>query len=270
MNKQVLLINDLAGYGKVALSVMIPVMSKMGVNVQNLPTALVSNTLDYGKFDILDTTDYMKNSLKIWDELGFSFDGIATGFIVNSRQAELVREYCLQQSAKGSLILCDPIMGDDGSLYPGMGEDTVDNMRGLVSCADYVVPNYTEAVFLTGHEYKENPTDDEIKEIICDLRKLGAKSAAITSCKSCGVHKVCCYDDREKRFFSVPFDNIPVRFPGTGDIFSSLMLGSVINGESMEKSVEKAVRLVRVLIEKNLSNDDKLRGIDIETYLEEI
>ena len=120
MSKQVLLINDLAGYGKVALSAMIPVLSHLNIGVQSLPTALVSNTLDYGKFDILDTTDYMKKTLNIWDELGFSFDAIATGFITNVNQALLINEYCHREAKKGTLILCDPIMGDEGNLYPGM------------------------------------------------------------------------------------------------------------------------------------------------------
>ena len=79
----ILLINDMAGYGKVALSAMIPIMSNMKFQVYNLPTALVSNTLDYGKFDILETTGYMKNSMRVWDELGFAFDTIATGFLVS-------------------------------------------------------------------------------------------------------------------------------------------------------------------------------------------
>ena len=82
MSKQILLINDMAGYGKVALSAMIPVLSHMRHHIYNLPTALVSNTLDYGKFDILETTDYMEHTMKIWDELGFSFDAVYTGFIV--------------------------------------------------------------------------------------------------------------------------------------------------------------------------------------------
>lgn len=82
----ILLINDMAGYGKVALSAMIPIMSNMKFQVYNLPTALVSNTLDYGKFDILETTGYMKNSMRVWDELGFEFDTIATGFLVSEGQ----------------------------------------------------------------------------------------------------------------------------------------------------------------------------------------
>ena len=79
-NKNILIINDMPGYGKVALAAMLPILSHMGHNIYNLPTALVSNTLDYGKFTILDTTDYMKKSIAVWKELGFSFDCITTGF----------------------------------------------------------------------------------------------------------------------------------------------------------------------------------------------
>lgn len=100
MEHPVLLINDMAGYGKVALAAMIPVMSHMGLNVCNLPTALVSNTLDYGKFEILDTTEYMEHTLKVWEELGFRFDAVSTGFIVSDVQAQLVTDYCLRQASR--------------------------------------------------------------------------------------------------------------------------------------------------------------------------
>ena len=268
--KQVLLVNDLAGYGKVALSVMIPVLSHMGVNVHNLPTAIASNTLDYGKFQILDTTDYMKNTLAVWDALGFSFDAVATGFIVNKEQAELVAAYCKQQQARGVAVLCDPIMGDDGHLYPGMNEETVENLRGLAACADYVLPNYTEAALLTGHPYQENPSAEEIDGIVQDLRALGAKSVIITSVVQDGVHQVCGYDHRNDRRFALPFSEIPVRFPGTGDIFSAVLLGGILKNEALEDSVARAMRTVRAMIARNLENPDKFRGINIESCLEEI
>ena len=115
--KSILLINDMAGYGKVALSSMIPILSSMKFQVYNLPTALVSNTLDYGKFDILETTDYMKNSMRIWDELGFKFDMISTGFLVSEEQTKLVSEYCQKKKEDGTFIFVDPIMGDDGCTW---------------------------------------------------------------------------------------------------------------------------------------------------------
>ncbi|MGN1319373.1 MAG: pyridoxamine kinase [Lachnospirales bacterium] len=270
MKNQVLLINDMAGYGKVALSAMIPVLSHMGINVYNLPTALVSNTLDYGKFEILDTTDYMKNSLKVWEELGFMFDAISTGFIVNEKQAELVLNYCMEQAKKGVTIFCDPIMGDDGKLYNGMDNGTVNNMRKLVSCADYVVPNYTEAMFLAGLDYKENPSDDDIKFLIDKIREIGAKSVIITSVNINGKNMVSCYDNNTNEYFNIDFQYIPVRFPGTGDIFSSVMIGSILNGKSLYLGVEKSIKAVREMIEKNLDNKDKYKGILIESCLEVI
>ena len=86
-NTQLLLINDMCGYGKVALSAMLPVLSHMGYRIHNLPTALVSDTLNYPKFYIHDTTEYVRQSLAIWEELGFEFDAISTGFIVTEEEA---------------------------------------------------------------------------------------------------------------------------------------------------------------------------------------
>ena len=100
--KQILLINDMAGYGKVATAAMLPILSYFGHPTYNLPTALVSNTLDYGKFNIMDTTDYIRGVFPVWKELGFTFDAIATGFIVSEKQAEIVSRYCLELQAQQS------------------------------------------------------------------------------------------------------------------------------------------------------------------------
>ncbi len=270
MNKQVLLINDLAGYGKVALSAMMPILSYMGINIQYLPTALVSNTLDYGKFDILDTTGYMKNTLNVLDDLNFKFNAIATGFICNEDQVVLINEYCHKCASEGALILCDPIMGDEGELYPGMNETCVANMRKLINCADYVVPNFTEASFLTGHKYTTTPTNEEIETIIDELRKLGSKSVIITSVVQGEKYKVCGYDHLKDTYFELEYVNIPVRIPGTGDIFSSSLLGSLLNGCDLETGVKKAMHIVEKMILLNMHNEDLYKGIEIESCLKEI
>ena len=147
--KQILLINDLAGYGKVATAAMLPILSYMGYPVYNMPTALVSNTLDYGKFNIMETTDYMQGVFPVWKELGFSFDAIATGFICSERQARMVADYCKEQALRGTIIFVDPIMGDEGKLYNGVTPERVDCMREMVAVADLIFPNYTEAAYLT-------------------------------------------------------------------------------------------------------------------------
>lgn len=270
MKNQVLLINDLPGYGKVALSAMLPVLSHMGFNLYNLPTALVSNTLDYGKFEILDTTDYMKNTIKVWEQLGFGFDAISTGFIVSGDQVKLVAEYCKAQSAIGTKIFVDPIMGDDGKLYNGISETTVGHMRELCSVADYVVPNYTEACFLTGMAPKQSVSFEEGLKLVDNLREMGSDSVVITSVYLEDGAAVIGYDKSIGDYFRIPFDYIPVRFPGTGDIFSAVLMGKVLSGWSLKDSVQKAMDIVSGLIILNKDNVDKFKGIPIEASLSRI
>lgn len=268
MADKVLLINDLAGYGKVALSAMIPVLSNMGFDLYNLPTALVSNTLDYGKFDILETTDYMRNTITVWKELGFSFDAISTGIIVSQEQVKLVAEYCREQAKANTKIFVDPIMGDDGKLYNGITEKTIEYMRDLCGVADYIVPNYTEAAFLAGVDVKESSISyEEAVEIIDGLRKMGAKSVIVTSMNIDEQTAVMAYDSYRDDYFVIPFESIPVRFPGTGDIFSAVMMGNVLLGKSLEISVKNAMDYVKKLIILNKDNEDKFKGIPIEAWL---
>ena len=273
MSKKLLLINDLAGYGKVALSAMIPVLSHMKYEIYSLPTAIVSNTLDYGKFEILDTTEYIKNTLKVWDELNFDFDAISTGFIVSKEETRIITELCKNKSDKGITIFTDPIMGDDGRLYNGITEETVSLMRELVSVADYIVPNYTEAAYLADVKYHEvGTTLEEYHQIITVLRSMGAKSVVITSAKIKDFNQKCVigYDHKKDAFFKIDFDEIPVRFPGTGDIFSAVLIGMIMSGNDLYKATEKAMQVVYDMIKMNLNNVDKYKGIPIETCLEVI
>ena len=249
MSKKLLLINDMAGYGKVALSAMIPVLSHMKYEVFNLPTAIVSNTLDYGKFDILDTTDY----------------------IVSKEQTELVTEFCKARAEKGVTIFTDPIMGDEGKLYNGITEETIDLMRELISAADYIVPNYTEAAYLTELPYKEDGvTEEEYHTMIDKLRAFGAKSIVITSAKIAGTdcRSVVGYDHKKEEYFKVDFEEIPVHFPGTGDIFSAVFIGKLMSGKDLQTATAEAMDAVKSMIGKNADNVDKYKGIPLETCME--
>lgn len=273
---KVLLINDLAGYGKVALSAMIPVLSHLQYEVCSLPTALVSNTLDYGKFDILETTDYMKNTLAVWDQLGFTFDAVSTGFILSQPQTELVRDFCRGQKAKGTLIFTDPIMGDEGKLYNGVGEETVALMRELIATADYIVPNYTEAAYLASAPYsREGCTRQELYDLALALHQQGAGAVLITSARMLvdGGNPIQCvagYDAATDACFILPYEELPVRFPGTGDIFSAVFMGHILHGEPLKKAAQAAMRTVSNMLAKNAANQDKYKGIPIETCLEDI
>ena len=268
MDKQILLINDIAGYGKVATAAMLPILSYFGLPVYNLPTALVSNTLDYGKFNILDTTDYIKGVFPVWKQLGFRFDAIATGFIASERQARIVSEYCMEQAANGTTIFVDPIMGDEGKLYNGVTPAAILSMREMLTVAHLCYPNYTEACYLTGMPYHaDGVTAAEARRLIDALREVGAKSVLITSILVDGVHCVEGYNHFTNEYFKLEYTEIPVHFPGTGDIFSAVLIGHLLKEEPLVASTRKAMDVVAKLIELNKDNTDKNRGIPLENFL---
>lgn len=265
---KILLINDMCGYGKVATAAMLPILSYMGNSVYNLPTALVSNTLDYGKFNILETTDYITGVFPVWRELGFSFDAIATGFIASERQAGIVADYCREEAAKGIRIFVDPIMGDEGKLYNGVTPSTINSMREMVSVAHLIFPNYTEACYLTDTPYNNKGiAREEAFALVDKLRELGSLSVLITSTLVDGQHCVIGYNHEDEEYFLLPYEEVPVHFPGTGDIFSAIVDGHLLNGDSLQQSAQIAIDTLHKWIEANKENKDKNRGIPLERHL---
>ena len=244
-NTQLLLINDMCGYGKVALSAMLPVLSHMGYRIHNLPTALVSDTLNYPKFYIHDTTEYVRQSLAIWEELGFEFDAISTGFIVTEEETRIISDFCHRRAQKGTKVFVDPIMGDNGKLYAGVPESTIGLMRHLLECA-------------------------EGRALVDAVRELGAKSVVITSAVVNGTNAVIGYDHVAGEYFTIPFELIPVYFPGTGDTFSAVLVGRVMAGWSLQRATSDAMRVVAELIERNADQEDKSAGLPIEACLDVI
>ena len=263
MPKHILLVQ-----GKVALAAIMPVLSHMGHHVYTLPTAIVSNTLDYGQFEILELTDYMRRTLAVWKNLGFSFEAISTGFIVSEEQAALVAELCRESAAKGCTVFVDPVMGDEGKLYNGVTEATVDHMRAMVAVADYVMPNYTEAAYLAGAPILENLSRAQADALVDHLRGLGAKSVLITSAKVDGQFCVVGYDHGRGERFLLPFEMVPVFFSGTGDLFSGILTGRVLDGMPLQEAVQYAMDAIRVMILRNKDNEDHYVGIPIETCLD--
>lgn len=277
--KQLLIINDLCGYSTVATTAMMPILSYMGIPTFNLPTAIVSNNLEYGKFAILDTTDYIKQTFPVWKELGFHYDAIATGFMASEKQAAIIADYCREQAQQGTAIYVDPIMGDEGKLYNGITTKTVNAMRCMISVAHLCFPNYTEACYLTDTPYHpEGVTRDEAYALMDKLREIGAHSVLITSIPIDGVMSVAGYNAdiesigraKGKERFVLTYEEIPVRIPGTGDIFSAIVIANLLHNEELKTSTRRAMDNVRTLIDLNKDNKDKIRGIPLERFLEVI
>lgn len=254
--KKICCVNDMPGVGKIALAAMLPILTAQGFDVACLPTALVSNRLDLGKFDILDTSDYMERCVDVWQELGIQFDCISTGFMVNPKQIQVVEKLIHNQTAADLLVVVDPIMADKGKLYNGMGHSNVEIMRKLSGYADILIPNYTEACFLTDCFFEEHSlTSAQAQELLKKCRTLGAKSVVITSAFVNGKHCVIGYDHKRNETFEIEFDWINVRFLGTGDIFSAVLIADVLNGGTLHSAAAHAMQAVRERIESSITGD---------------
>lgn len=262
--KKVLLINDFCGYGKVALSAMLPMMTCFNVSCSYLPTAVVSNTLDYGYFALDPLSDYMKESIKTWGELGLHFDAMTTGFFTDPQQVGLVEDYLNQPEQEKTVLFCDPIMGDNGAIYPGVSAEMIPAFRRLLGCSSIALPNYTEACVLTDHPYRrEGSSKEELLELLEAIHELGAQSTILTSCHL-GEQAVVAGRTKAGETFFLPYKEVKAAFPGTGDVFTSLIVGNYLQGASMKEACGEAVDFLSQQIARFQDQEDKLRGLPLD------
>lgn len=263
-----LIVNDIAGYGKVSTLAMIPILSHYGIHTYSLPTAIVSNTLDYGKFEILDTTEFMKNAVQKWHELGFRFPYIATGLINSDEQIDIILDLINTQDS--AAIFVDPIMGDSGSLYDGMYPGVIECNRRMAAKADILIPNFTEATMLAGmFEGRNELSKSEYTTLTEALLNLGAKNIVISSCRLKDPHSTVNITPDSESCFNVifdagagsldfiPYENISAQFIGTGDMFSAVIIAETIKGKSLYSSVQSAAEFVGGVISQNRDIKDR-------------
>ena len=159
-------------------------------------------------------------------------------------------------------------MGDEGKLYNGVTAERVQCMREMLEVAHLCFPNYTEAAYLTDTPYHpEGVTAEEARKLLRKLLDIGTRSALITSIKVDGQTSVVGYNHTDGETFCLPYTEIPVHFPGTGDMFSAILIGHLLGGETLKASTRQAMDALSRLIEANKNNEDKNRGIPIENFL---
>ena len=181
MQKKIAVINDLSGYGRCSLTVAIPVLSAMGHQCCPIPTAILSNHTEFPVYFFDDYTEKMTTYTDKWKELGLSFDAIATGFLGSEAQIGIVMEIVQKLKAEKTFVVVDPVMGDGGEIYATYTPELCEAMGTLVDGADVLMPNLTEACFLTGTEYREHYDEQYIETLLDKLAALGT-TALLTRC----------------------------------------------------------------------------------------
>lgn len=220
-----LLLGDITGRSRVAVRMLTAVLEDRGVEVLALPTALISNTLNLGRHQAMDTTQYLLDSLNTWEALGLSWDAVHIGYITGSTQAEKLCAVADAQREKGRLVVLDPILGDNGRRYNSVTDDQMAGMRRLMAHADLITPNLTEAALLSGVPCEQAASGAENDRMLDVLSGGGARSVLITSARSkAGGHAMIGFDADTQEAFELAYQPLPVSRGGTGDLFSAVML----------------------------------------------
>ncbi|MDC7235227.1 MAG: pyridoxamine kinase [Spirochaetales bacterium] len=263
-------VHDLSGYGRSSLTIILPVLSAMGINVCPLPTAVLSTqTSGFEDYVFHDLTAVMEQTLAHWKTLPLSFDCIYSGFLGSVRQIRIM-ENLLDHFGKDSrLITVDPVLGDDGAFYGPMDSEMIRGMKTLVSRADLITPNYTEACFLLDRDYKKELSMAEAKEILRDLSAMGPQRVVVTSLPlKKGFNTVLAYETIHKRIWKVETEHIPASYPGTGDMFASVITGRLLLGDSLPAAIDRAVHFAIHAIRNTFGHNTPQReGVLMEKSL---
>ena len=264
-------IHDMSGFGRCSLTVAIPVLSAMGVQCCPLPTAFLStHTGGFQGFTFLDMTEEMPRVAGHWKSLGLTFSAIYSGFLGSERQIGIVADFIRDFRTPDTVVVVDPVMGDDGQAYQTYTPAMCGGMARLAEQADVITPNLTEAAFLLGRDYRELPTDgDGLRRVAEELSLDGKRSVALTGASLApGKTGAMCFDARTGRTEAVQTDFIAHPLHGTGDVFASVLTGALVKGVPLVEAAGQAVDFIHACAVRTVEQDLPLReGVDFEPLL---
>lgn len=270
--KRVLTIQDISCLGKCSLTIALPVISALGSETVILPTAVLSTHTMFKNFTCKDLSDQIEPIAEHWKNEKVHFDAIYTGYLGTIEQIDQIKSLIRNFKGDNTLTIVDPVMADNGKLYPAFDLEYAKKNAELCAEADIIVPNITEASFLTGIEYREEYDIDYVKELLAGLSKLGAKISVLTGVSlEEGKTGVMGYDRTTDEYYIYQNRKIDAAYHGTGDLFSSTCVGEIMKGKDWRDALHIAADYTALTIEVTLQNPERpWYGVDFETTLPEL
>lgn len=264
-------IHDLSCFGRCSLTIALPVLSAMGCQCCPLPTALLSAHTGISGFTFLDTTDEMRRISAHWSQLSLHFQAIYTGFLGSAPQINLVEDFLRRFHVPDTLLVMDPVMGDHGTPYKTCTPALRQGLRELVAQADVITPNLTEAAILLDIPYHESQTADA-SELVRALSLQGQRSVVLTGYAAApGQVGALCYDRDTRQVEAVQTARVPQDFPGTGDLFASVLTGALTRGAPLLQAARTAVDFVGSCVARSVAEGaGEAEGVDFEPLLRQL
>ena len=238
--KRILTIQDISCVGQCSLTVALPILSAAGLECAILPSAVLStHTAGFSGFTVRDLADDMPAINAHWVKEGIKFSAIYTGYLGTESQIDMVLDIKNSSLEDGGLLIVDPAMADNGKLYPAFDESYAKAMVRLCAKADYVIPNITEACFLTGIEYKTEYDREYAFSLLYALKKLGAKNVILTGVSfKPDTTGIMVLEDGKCRYYE--HELLKNSCHGTGDIYASAFVGALVQGLDAYESAKIA------------------------------
>lgn len=229
---KILTIQDISCVGQCSLTVALPIISACGIETCVLPSAVLStHTAGFSGYTFRDLTEDMPAIKDHWVKEGIRFDAIYTGYLGSTKQIDYVADIFDSVGAENCVKIVDPAMADNGNLYPGFDAAFVEAMKKLCGKADFVIPNITEACFLTGVEYKTHYDRAYIDMILEKLTALGCRNVIFTGISyEEGQTGVVVYENGNYAYYQ--HEKLSNSCHGTGDIYASAFVGALVRGKS--------------------------------------
>jgi len=271
--KRIVTIQDISCVGKCSVTAALPIVSAMGVETAILPTAVLSTHTQFTGFTCKDLEDQIEPIAAHWKKEGISFDAIYTGYLASAGQIGLVKKFFADFDTPDTLRFVDPAMADNGRLYAAFDDTFPKAMATLCGVADVIVPNQTEACFMTDMPYEEDYDEAYIEELLHRLAALGTKKAVVLTgmTKEKGMTGVTGMYVKTGEIFGFAHERLDANYHGTGDVFASVVIGALMRGKSLEEALRLAADFTVESIRYTVENDPaKTYGVDFEAVFPEL
>jgi len=272
--QRVAAVHDLSGFGRVSLTAVIPVLSNMGIQVCPLPTAVLSAHSQFKNYSFVDLTLNMQAMIKHWKELNISFDSIYSGYLGSPEQVDILVSFISDFKNEDQLIVVDPVLGDNGKRYSSLRPEMIPEMRRLIRHADVITPNITELFLLLDKPFDPEISREKVQEYLVELAGKGPGIVIVTSVPEPSTSKstsVIAFNKNEKRFWKVSCNYLPANYPGTGDAFTSVITGALLQGDSLPIALDRAVQFISIGVRATFGHAyDPKDGILLERVLHQL
>lgn len=268
--KRILTVQDISCVGQCSLTVALPILSACGLETAILPSAVLStHTAGFPGYTFRDLTEDMPGVISHWKKEKIKFSAVYTGYLGNAKQIAILKDAFTGILTEGGKRIVDPAMADNGKLYSGFDMAFVEEMKKLVSSADIILPNITEAALLTGLEYCEQYGESYINRLTSSLHALGVPIVILTGVGyDSGFSGVIVSENGETNYYRHKKINRVCH--GTGDVFAAAFTGAYLSGKSSFHSSVIAADYTVNCIQYTVSDTEHWYGVKFEPLLPDL